>query len=241
MISSATSTIKRAGVYARVSTDGQETANQLLQMTRFVESQGWDRRDFVDHQTGKTDQRPQLQALFSAAARREIDVVVFWSLDRFTREGALATLQHLARLGSYGVRFRSFTEPFLDSCGLWGDAIIAILGTIAKQERGRIAERVRAGLERARVTGTRTGRQIGRPKVVFDRAQVTARRDAGESWRDIAAAFGVGVGTARRAYAPGVPKTSRNGFVAAIEPPRFSASMSGVTKPCGSCTRHSPL
>jgi DNA invertase Pin-like site-specific DNA recombinase len=81
----------------------------------------------------------------------------------------LVTLQHLARLGSYGVRFRSFKEPYLDSWGLWGDAIIAILGTIAKQERIWISERVRAGLERARVTGTRTGRQIGRPVVVFDR------------------------------------------------------------------------
>jgi DNA invertase Pin-like site-specific DNA recombinase len=68
-------------------------------------------------------------------ARRDIDVVVFWSLDRFTREGALATLQHLDRLGSYGVRFRSYTEPYLDSCEVWGNAMIAILGTIAKQER----------------------------------------------------------------------------------------------------------
>ena len=196
-------TVKRAGVYARVSTDGQETENQLLQMARFVESQGWERRDFIDHQSGKTAQRPQLQALFAAAARREVDVVVFWSLDRFTREGALATLQHLALLGSYGVRFRSFAEPYLDSCGLWGDAIIAILGTIAKQERVRIVERVRAGLQRAQVTGTRSGKPIGRPPVVFDRAQVVRRRAAGESWRDIAAALSVSTRTARRVYEQG--------------------------------------
>jgi DNA invertase Pin-like site-specific DNA recombinase len=196
----------RAAVYARVSTDGQETENQLRQMTRFIESQGWERRDFIDHQSGKTAQRPQLQALFAAASRREVDVVVFWSLDRFTREGALATLQHLALLGSYGVRFRSFTEPYLDSCGLWGDAIVAILGTIAKQERVRIVERVRAGLERARTQGTKSGTPIGRPPVIFDRAQVVERRAAGESWRDVARALKVGVGTARRAY-HSVPKT----------------------------------
>jgi DNA invertase Pin-like site-specific DNA recombinase len=59
-------TIKRAAVYARVSKDCQETENQLLQMARFVESQGWERRDFIDHQSGKTAQRPQLQALFAA-------------------------------------------------------------------------------------------------------------------------------------------------------------------------------
>jgi DNA invertase Pin-like site-specific DNA recombinase len=216
-------TIKRAGVYARVSTDGQETENQLLQMARFVESQGWERRDFIDHQSGKTAQRPQLQALFSAAARREVDVVVFWSLDRFTREGALATLQHLALLGSYGVRFRSFTEPYLDSCGLWGDAIVAILGTIAKQERVRIVERVKAGLEHARARGTKSGAPIGRPRAVFDRAQVVRRRAAGEGWRDIAAALKVGVGTVRRAY-HSVPKPSRGERAASGETQRFSAS-----------------
>ena len=204
----ATTTTQRAAVYARVSTDGQETENQLLQMTRFVEAQGWERRDFIDHQSGKNAQRSQFQALFDAAARREVDVVVFWSLDRFTREGALATLQHLALLGSYGVRFRSFTEPYLDSCGLWGDAIIAILGTIAKQERVRICERVKAGLERAKIVGTKSGREIGRPPVVLDRLRLAELRNAGASWRTIASALGVSVGTVRRSYA-GVPKPSR--------------------------------
>lgn len=143
---------------------------------------------------------PQLQALFAAAARREVDVVVFWSLDRFSREGALATLQHLAMLGSYGVRFRSFTEPYLDSCGLGGDAIIAILGTIAKQERVRIVERVKAGLERARAVGTKSGRPIG----VFDRARLIQMRNAGASWRAIACALKVSAGTVRRSYSQAV-------------------------------------
>jgi DNA invertase Pin-like site-specific DNA recombinase len=156
-------------MYLRVSTKGQETDNQLLQMQRLIEAQQWERRDFIDHVSGKTANRSQFQALFDATARRDIDVVVFWSLDRFTREGALPTLQHLERLGSCGVRYRSYTEPYLDSCGVWGDAIIAILGTIAKQERIRISERVRAGLERARKNGTKTGQSIGRPRAVFDR------------------------------------------------------------------------
>ena len=51
--------------------------------------------------------------MMSEAAQRRFDVLVFWALDRFTREGALATLQHLNRLSSYGVGFRSFTEPYL--------------------------------------------------------------------------------------------------------------------------------
>ena len=80
--------------------------------------------------------------MMADAAQRQFDVVLFWALDRFTREGALETLQHLNWLGSYGVGFRSFTEPYLDSCGIFKDAVIAILGTIAKQERVRISERV---------------------------------------------------------------------------------------------------
>jgi DNA invertase Pin-like site-specific DNA recombinase len=134
-----------------------------------------------------------------AATRREIDVVLFWSLDRFSREGALATLQHLDRLSSYGVGFRSFTEPYLDSCGMFKDAVIAILGTIAKQERVRLSERVTAGLERAREGGTRSGKAIGRPRRVFDKEAAAARRRAGESYPQIARALGVGQGTVVRA------------------------------------------
>jgi DNA invertase Pin-like site-specific DNA recombinase len=81
-------------------------------------------------------------------------------------------LQHLNALSSYGVGFRSFAEPYLDSCGIFKDAVIAILGTIAKQERLRISQRVRAGLERARISGTRSAKAIGRPRKVFDRAAI---------------------------------------------------------------------
>jgi len=79
-------------------------------------------------------------------------------------------LQHLNRLSSYGVGFRSFTEPYLDSCGIFKDAVIAILGTIAKQERVRISERVRAGLDRAKSQGTKSGKPIGRPRGQCTRA-----------------------------------------------------------------------
>jgi DNA invertase Pin-like site-specific DNA recombinase len=58
----------------------------------------------------------------------------FFALDRFRREGALKSLQYLNWLTNHGVAFRSFTEPYLDSCGILRDAVIAILGTITKQE-----------------------------------------------------------------------------------------------------------
>ncbi len=67
---------------------------------------------------------------------------VILGLDRFSREGVLATLQYLQQLSSYGIGYRSFSEGYPDSCGLFKDAVIGILAVIAKQERVRISERV---------------------------------------------------------------------------------------------------
>jgi DNA invertase Pin-like site-specific DNA recombinase len=137
--------------------------------------------------------------MMADAAKRKVDVLLFWSLDRLTREGALETLQYLNTLNSYGVGFRSFTEPYLDSFGIFKDAVIAILGTVAKQERVRLSERVRAGLDRARAHGSRSGNAIGRPKVIFDRDRVVALRREGLSWSAIARKTSVGITTVRRA------------------------------------------
>src|SRR5262245_53864036 len=73
-----------------------------------------------------------------AASRHEFDLALFWSLDRFSREGVLETLQYLRTLTSYGVGWKSFTEQYLDSCGIFRDAVLSILATIAKQERIRL-------------------------------------------------------------------------------------------------------
>ena len=191
-----------AAIYARVSTaDGrQETENQLVQLRQFAETQGWEIvQEYVDHDSGSRSDRPEFRRLFDDASRRKFDVVLFWSLDRFTREGSLETLQYLSQLGSYGVSFRSFTEAYLDSCGFFKDAIIAILGAIAKQERARISERVRAGLDRAKKNGTRSGNPIGRPKAIFRRDEARDLREQGWSWSKIARRLGVGVTTVRRA------------------------------------------
>jgi len=92
------------------------------------------------------------------------DLVLFWSLDRLSREGVLQTLNYLNRLSSYGVGYRSFTEQYFDSCGIFREAVIAILATVAKQERLRISERTKARLESAR----RKGVPLGRRRVRLD-------------------------------------------------------------------------
>ncbi len=193
----------KVALYVRISTKdhGQETANQLDQLREFCRAQGWlIVFEYQDHDSGGKAARIQFQAMMADAARRRFDLVLFWALDRFSREGALETVQHLNRLSSYGVGFRSFTEPYLDTLGIFKDAVIAILGTIAKQERVRMSERVRAGLARVRLQGTRTGRPIGRPRAIFSRAQVGELRAQGLSWREIAKRTGTSVSSVRRAF-----------------------------------------
>jgi DNA invertase Pin-like site-specific DNA recombinase len=108
----------------------------------------------------------------------------------------LETLQHLNRLTTYGVGYRSFTEQYFDSCGVFKDALIAIIATVAKQERVRISQRVMAGLEVARARGTR----LGRPRVVADVARIASLRAQGRSWSQISEEMGIGKGTAQRAF-----------------------------------------
>lgn len=192
----------RAALYTRVSTKdkGQEAASQLTQLRELCQAQIWTIvAEYEDHDSGSKPDRTQFKAMLADAMRRRFDVVLFWALDRFTREGALETLQYLNTLNSYGVGFRSFTEPYLDSCGVFKDAVIAILGTIAKQERLRISERVRAGLNRARAQGTRSGKAIGRPRVVFRKDEAVELRRQGKSWKQIAHRMGVSVASVRRA------------------------------------------
>jgi DNA invertase Pin-like site-specific DNA recombinase len=187
----------RVALYARVSTKDkrQDTANQLDQLRQFAATQGWTIvHEYVDRATGKHSDREEFQKLFQDASQRKFDVVLFWSLDRFSREGVRETLNHLQRLTSYGVDWRSFTEQYLDSCGIFKDAVLGILATIAKQERVRLSERTIAGLARAR----KQGRIGGRPRVVVDREKVRRLAAAGKSLSEIAVAVGTSKSTVHR-------------------------------------------
>jgi DNA invertase Pin-like site-specific DNA recombinase len=173
----------RVALYSRVSTNTQDTQNQLVQLREFATTQGWTViREYVDIGSGKDGDRQQFKALFAAASRREFDSVLFWSLDRFSREGVFETLQYLQRLTGYGVGYRSFFEQFLNSCGIFGDAVVSILAVIAKQERVRLSERTLAGLAVARSHG-RIG---GRPRVTCDHQKLSDLRASGKSLATIA-------------------------------------------------------
>jgi len=192
-------TIGRVALYARVSTkDGrQDTENQLIALRDYCAKQGWEiAGEYVDHETGGTSKRPHFQRMFADARARKFDLVLFWSLDRLSREGVSATLNHLERLTAAGVNWRSYTEQYLDSCGLFGDAVIGILAVIAKQERVRRSERASAAVARLRRQGHTE--HLGRPRLVVDRGKARRLHEKGWSVRKIADELGMSAATAHR-------------------------------------------
>ena len=186
-------------IYARTSTRdrGQDFTNQLIALREFAAKQGWHvHQQYVDQVSGSTDERPAFQRMFQEASQRRFDCLLFWSLDRLSREGVLETLQHLQRLTSYGVAWRSFTEQYLDSTGIFREAVIGILAAIAKQERVRLGERTRAGLDRVR----REGKRLGRPAAKVDASAIRALRGAGASWSEVSRRTGLARATCQKVF-----------------------------------------
>jgi len=190
----------KCAIYARVSCDRQETLNQLAQLREFCRRQGWQVvTEFVDRETGSVATRDEFQKMLLHASQRKFDVLLFWALDRLTREGTLATLQYLERLTSYQVGYKSFTEPYLDSCGTFKDVVISLLATMAKQERIRMGERVRAGIAQARRAGKRLGRPPLRVLTAEDIAKLRKERARTKApFRILATKYRITVFTAHR-------------------------------------------
>jgi DNA invertase Pin-like site-specific DNA recombinase len=87
--------------------------NQGPALLDFCKSMNWTVvAEYVEHESGPK-KRATFDAMMNAASRREFDVVLVWSLDRFSREGIGKTCEHLRRLASYRVAFRSHQESFL--------------------------------------------------------------------------------------------------------------------------------
>jgi DNA invertase Pin-like site-specific DNA recombinase len=151
----------RVAIYARVSTQdkGQSVDNQLPDLRAYAQVCGYTiYKEYTEEESGGTANREKFKQLFADAHKRRFDMVLFWSLDRFSREGALPTLQHLNTLESYGVGYKSYTEQCLDSTGIFKEAVVSILAIVAKQERVRLSERTRAGLVRAKTKGKKLGK-----------------------------------------------------------------------------------
>lgn len=186
-----------AAAYLRVSTKdkGQDPLNQLPAIERLARQRGWSLTErYIDHDSGAKNSRAEFQRMMEDARRGKTELLIFWSLDRFSREGILETLEHLRTLARYGVDFLSVQEPMLETVGPAREIIIAILAYFAAFERERHRDRVNAGIERARANGVRFGR---RPVPIDDEALAKMKA---ERWslREMAAALRVGRSSVHR-------------------------------------------
>src|SRR6516225_3943842 len=174
----------KVAIYTSVSgkSNRQDAANQSLQLIEYCQRQGWEFIEYTDRMSGTRADRAAFVQIFEDARLKRFDLVLFWALDRFSREGTLKTLEHLQRLDSYGVAWKSFTEQYLDSTGMLRDAVIAILAKIAKQEHARLSERVVAGLRRAK----RESKVLGRRRIIVDREKIRTLHASGQSVQAIA-------------------------------------------------------
>jgi len=138
--------------------------------------------------------RAGLDKVLKMAHQRKFDVLLFWSLDRLSREGTAQTLEYLQTLTSNGIDYHSYTEQYLSSLGAFSDVVVSLLATIAKQERIRISERVKAGLDyRKNVLKKSLGRKAGTKLKGTDHKISHAKelREAGNSYAKIGTLMGI--------------------------------------------------
>ncbi len=181
----------RVALYARVSTTDQSTDSQLLDLRRYVSERGWNIfREYVDEGiSGTKDSRPALNELMNDAKKRRFDVVLVWRFDRFARSTKHLILA-LEEFRNLGIDFISYQEN-IDTSSPLGSAIFTIISAVAQLERDIIAERVKAGLRRAK----ENGKKLGRPKVSIDLEAVEVLQDQGKSLRQIAQLLNVAKST----------------------------------------------
>ncbi len=193
--------MKRAALYLRVSTLDQHPETQLHDLRGLVQQRNWEIVDeYVDHGvSGTRTRRPALDRMMADAARGRFDIVVVWAADRLARsvKHFLDVLDELNRLG---VEFLSLREN-IDTSGPLGRAVIIIVSAISELERALIVERVRAGMRRARLEGTR----IGRRPLELDRTAILRERQRGRSLGELAKTHRVSRTTIQRVLT-GVPK-----------------------------------
>ncbi len=188
----------RVAIYARVSTTDQSTDSQLLDLRRYVRERGWTLfKEYTDNGiSGTTDSRPALNELMNDAKKRRFDTVLVWRFDRFARSTKHLILA-LEEFRNLGIDFVSYQEN-IDTSSPLGSAIFTIISAVAQLERDIIAERVKAGLRRARENGKKLGRPVG--SSVHNQHTEMAKKLHGEgsSLRSIAGQLGISKSTVQR-------------------------------------------
>jgi len=192
---------KQVALYARVSTKdkGQDVENQLAQLREFCERQGYEiHGEYMDDESGAKGRRERagFARLFEDAGKRKFDVVLVWSLDRFTREGISKTIFYLQQLDGLGVNFKSYTEQYLDTDNeLIRHVILGMLAYFAKLQREKISENTKSALARKKAQGVKLGQPS---KFERHRAKLVKMMGEGVAKKEMARRTGLSVQTVRK-------------------------------------------
>ena len=188
--------MKRVAIYVRVSTASksrkgdtvafdQDPAVQEGSLRQLIAQRGWEVYEvYSDRMSGAKERRPGLDRMMADSRRGRFDVVVVWRFDRFARS-VRQLVNALEEFRGMGIDFVSHQEA-VDTSTPMGKAMFTMIAAMAEFERSLICERVMAGIEHARQRGTKSGKALGRPKVVFRRDKAVELRQPGRSWREIA-------------------------------------------------------
>jgi DNA invertase Pin-like site-specific DNA recombinase len=146
---------RRAAIYLRVSTDRQTSENQLAEVRQLAVARGYEPVVYEEVESA-AKARPVLDRMLGDVRAGRVQAVAVWALDRLHRSmtGAINTVLELDRLGAPVLSVR---EGWLDTSGPVRPLLVAIFGWVAEQERTRLIERTRAGLDR-RVAASPRGR-----------------------------------------------------------------------------------
>jgi DNA invertase Pin-like site-specific DNA recombinase len=184
-------TKRRVAAYLRCSTNDQNPENQLHSIKKYCECQGWELKHIYTDEgiSGAKANRPQLDQLKADIIKGKYDSVVVFKFDRLARSTS-HLLECLQLFQRYSVDFVSVTEG-IDTSTSIGKMIFTFLGAIAEFERSLIQERIKAALDLKREQGVK----LGRPRKGFDVSEALKMRNQGKSYRTIAKALGVSLGT----------------------------------------------
>jgi len=159
--------IKQVAIYSRVSKDDlgkrfQDPNNQLEPLREYCNQMEWEIKfEFIDKKSGADSNRPEFKRMLAEARQHHFDLLLVWSLDRFSREPLLNTLSYVNQLKKHNIALRSFTENIDTSETGTQELIMIILMWLSAEERNKISRRTKAGIQRRKNLGVWKG---GRPK-----------------------------------------------------------------------------
>ena len=188
---------RRVALYLRVSTGEQTTANQRHELEAVAAKAGWNvvavYEDAGISGAKGREHRPGYDALLKAIARREVDMIAVWSVDRIGRSMP-DLVSFLTELHARGADLYLHQQA-LDTSTPAGRAMFQMMGVFAEFERAMIQQRVKAGLARAKAEGTK----LGRPKLSGDvEARIRALRAEGIGVLKVAKTLGIGASVVQR-------------------------------------------